>query len=175
MPGQQPSRKKTRKVLQKAVDALALAVPYLMQLTEADEQPDDASNHADRAVRSRVEEWRSWPGFRGDMVHREKEYLRHNDPPVTKLALAGHDGDGDSVKSIERRMEDYGLDPRLHWPPSTWPERDPRQMDLGGHLMAAILAGLFLTEMIDVVSDGKLNHAIKFAWELCQHVLSGQI
>lgn len=79
----------------------------------------------------RIKEWRVWSGFRADMQHRE-QVMRDaatagaRIPTVSIDALSGHRGGGDSRKSIERRMRHFHLNPKTDWPPSTWPEDEPR-------------------------------------------------
>src|SRR5262245_9521470 len=98
--------------------------------------------------------WRTWVGFRDDMRKRERVLrdVRKKSGikvPIELADLAGGAG-GDSLKTIERTMEFYGLDPDTAGLPSTWPDQDPRTIAPGHHL-AAVIAAMFLFVIADLV------------------------
>lgn len=115
-------------------------------------------------------EWRTYAGFRRNMQRREqiaRDNMKANGrvQEISKELLAKQQG-GDSVRNISRVMVHYGLDPETHWPPSTWPEeqphgaaKHPRARDIYTLVAAAMLPAVPL--LFDVVSDGRLNHAVR--------------
>lgn len=106
------------------------AVALLPQPTQAP-LPEIEAAAEDHDPVPRIKEWRLYRGFRTDMQHREQVMrdaatAADRIPTVSPDALSGHRGGGDSRKSIERRMRHFHLDPKTDWPPSTWPEDEPR-------------------------------------------------
>lgn len=113
-----------------------------------------------------IKAWRTWPGFRDDMRERERNcraaYKSTGVMVTIKLDdLAGNSG-GDSLRTIERTMRDYGLDPATAGLPSTWPDEDPRlkRKRSDGHTLAATIAVLFLIPMLDAVVGGRLDGVV---------------
>jgi hypothetical protein len=76
----------------------------------------DDSVPAEHSPQWDIPEWHSYPGFRKWILDRYKPGLR-------KTVLAQLNGT--SSKTISRAMKYYGLNPRL-WPPTNWPERQPK-------------------------------------------------
>ena len=142
-----------------------LATPPRISLKPEDSPRDSAK--PPKPIRFQIPEWRTYAGFRADMQRREQiqlELQRRNGriQPITKELLAGQRGvgGGDSVRSITRAMKFYGLDPLANWPPSAWPEEQPakRPRDLHSLAAAALLPAIPL--LLDVISDGRLNHVV---------------
>lgn len=108
--------------------------------------------------------WRTYVGFRDDMRRREQEVRKAQRETGTVLAitialLAGHSG-ADSERTIRRTMEHYHLDPERDWPPSTWPDEEPKPASGLQHL-TCLVAGLGGFSVVDLVSDGRLDHVIR--------------
>jgi PAS domain S-box-containing protein len=108
-----------------AMHRLEALISNVAGVRHADDDP-----HARRFV---IVEWRTWSGFRKWFQDREAEALappqprpaRWRPPRITKKLLGGQLG-GDSRKTITRAMHYYRVDPKRAWPPSIWPEADPR-------------------------------------------------
>jgi hypothetical protein len=110
----------------------------------------------------RIVAWRTWKGFRADIVGRyliQQKANRENDitVPITIDDIAGDRGDhrGDSSKTIRKVMREcYGLDPDKDWPPTGWPKEDPRSAGGSidaGHPIAAVLAIAPFVLMLDAI------------------------
>jgi len=118
--------------------------------------------------------WRTYRGFLNNMLMRQDAIIARakeldTKPNLDKESFAGHTG-GDSVKSISRTMEDYGLDIERDWPPSTWPKqapRKPRSVIDGPSLLAA---GLFGWAVLDFVSDGRFDNTVRMVRFVGCHV-----
>jgi hypothetical protein len=72
---------------------------------------------------SSIAEWRTWRGFRDDLLAIERDWRRNNSGEPTKAAIAT--AKGCIVKTISRTMADYFLK-AAQWPPSTWPAEAPQ-------------------------------------------------
>src|SRR5262245_12300687 len=115
----------------------------------------------------------SYADFRAYMQTQEREYreragLEESDK-VTKTTLARQKLGVDLI-TVTRAQQHYGLHPR-QWPPSTWPEQDPRhQRSLGPHLAASLAAGVTFTfGMLDAL-DGRLDSVLNIVVWLNCHV-----
>ncbi len=114
--------------------------------------------------------WRSYAGFRADMIRREQVWRdQHTDMlalAVTIGMLAGHVR-GDSEKSIKRQMARYHLDPARDWPPSTWPEIEPPMFDsTTAHRLSMVAAG-FAWAVLDMVADRRLDGVVHMLRLVC--------
>lgn len=118
--------------------------------------------------------WRTYRGFLNNMLMREEAIIARakeldTKPNLNKESFAGHTG-GDSVKSISRTMEDYGLDVERDWPPSTWPKRAPRTSRPSIDGPALLAAGLFGWAVLDFVSDGRFDNTVRMVRFVGCHV-----
>jgi hypothetical protein len=131
---------------------------------------DQPAPPAPKRRRPQIEEWRTYAGFRANMQRREQE----TPAPHTKERLGNQTG-GDTPKTIERTMRDYGLGARA-WPPSTWPEEQPLAMPKPRrrpttHLTMLALA-IYAWLLADYASDGRLDGVVRVVTHLCKHLLS---
>ena len=60
----------------------------------------------------------------------------------------------------------YGLDPERDWPPSTWPEKPPKNRVRPtaihtSHRLGLVAAGMFGWAVLDFVSDGRFDGAVR--------------
>jgi len=112
--------------------------------------------------------WGTYAGFREHLCRLEQESGVPSEH-VSKDLIASMAGV--VPRTINRRMRDWGLKIRRDWPPSTWPKRAPnapRQFDLP--LSCAAAAGV--TAVLDLISDGKLDHVFHACKLLMQQVPS---
>jgi len=116
-------------------------------------------NTPEREKRARVPQikaWRTYDGFRDNMRDRERNRrlaltkAELDDMPIRLEDLADQTG-SDSLKTIERTMESYGLDVATAGLPSTWPDRPSR---IGpGHHLAAVIAAAFIFGLAEIIFD----------------------
>ena len=98
--------------------------------------------------------FRTYAGFREWMLALEYSLLREQKPNKTNICALG----SDSVKTVNRAMEHFGLSLKC-WPPSSWPEHMPSS---GGHALLAVGVLLSVFISLDYLSDGKLNGVINW-------------
>lgn len=127
--------------------------------------PRQKSAEQPRPHRPQIKAWRTWPGFRDNMRARERtarEARRKSGvkAPLQLVDLAEQSGGGDSLKTIERTMHDYGLDPATAGLPSQWPDEDPRQKKSDGHPLAAMIAVIAIIPMLDAVIGGRFDSIV---------------
>lgn len=169
------------RTLAQAHELLGRLVVGREELKDAVAEYDDAAERIieiakpERIPRSVIAQWNTYPGFRDDMRERERRVQRHVEGVVSPISLANQSG-GDSLKSIERRMRHYCLDPRKDWPPSTWPEDEPKPkpFPVSGHQLAALFLSLSSVGLMDYLSDGQFDLVISFGKLVCHH-FAGQV
>lgn len=157
-------------MLSQSQESLARSQEYLIELAHqiATIKNDNGVEQSTPQPRgSVIAAWRTYPGFRADMIRREREVAPHVEGPVSLLSLANQVG-GDSVRSIERQMRKYHLNPRKDWPPSTWPEEEPSASLSIGHQLALVAASVAITIMLDAYNDGRIDGIFHLVIGFCR-------
>jgi len=170
---------KGRARLEYITDRLEAALRTIASL-----QPADVDELRDK--RFMIAEWRTWGGFRKWFQDREADELAkprklgQAPPRITKQLLGGHIG-GDSRKTITRAMQHYRLDPKRAWPPSIWPEADPRLGLRPGETWPPRswsplerLGMLLVSSGATALADGRLLHVSRVLWRVCWCYLGPQ-